>query len=118
MGYPTFAPEAPTPADAWIMFGAYNSPTGDFANYANPVVQKCVNAWASTADVTAIKDACTQAQARIADDAPYLWLGTPTLMFGGGSAVWDKSVVKGFLMDPVFTGQDTTAIFNTITFVS
>ena len=58
------------------------------------------------------------AQAQYYSDAPYLWLGTPTLMFGGGSAVWDKSVVKSFLIDPDFTSQSTTASWYTVTFVS
>jgi ABC-type transport system substrate-binding protein len=118
MGFPTFAPEAPTPADAWVMFVSLHSPTGNFANYGNQIVENCVNAWFSTTDVTAIKDACTAAQLQVNKDAPYIWLGNPTLAFGGGSVVWDKTVVKGFLMDPDFTSQSTTAIFNTVTFVN
>ena len=118
MGFPTFAPEAPTPADAWVMFVNSKSPTGNFANYGNPIVDNCVSAWFTTTDVTAIKTACTAANQQIYSDAPYVWLGNPTLAFGGGSVVWDKTVVKGFLMDPDFTSQSTTAIFNTVTFVS
>lgn len=72
--------------------------------------------WFSTSDVTSIKEYCKAAQAQYYNDAPYLWLGSPTLAFGAGSVVWDKSVVKGFLMDPTFTGESTTAIFNTVTF--
>src|SRR5208337_797308 len=118
MGFPTFAPEAPTPADGWVMFVNSKSPTGNFANYGNPIVDNCVNSWFTTADVTAIKVACTAANKQVYDDAPYIWLGNPTLAFGGGSVVWDKTVVKSFLMDPDFTSQSTTAIFNTVTFVS
>jgi hypothetical protein len=52
------------------------------------------------------------------NDAPYIWLGALKLVFGGGSVVWDKNVVSGMLVDPVFTGESSTAIFNTITFVN
>jgi ABC-type transport system substrate-binding protein len=114
MGFPTFAPTAPDPADAWITFVNVNSPTGNFANYANPVVQKCVNAWFATSDVTAIKAVCTPAYAQVYNDAPYIWLGEATQCFGAGSVVWNKNVVQGFLMDPGFTGEATTAIFNTV----
>jgi peptide/nickel transport system substrate-binding protein len=118
VGFPDFAPGVPTPADAWIDFVSLNSPTGNYANYGNAVVQKCVDIWFSTTDVTAIKEACTAANAQIYNDVPYIWLGTPTLPLSAGSVVWDKSVVQGFIMDPTFTGQQSVPILNTITFVS
>ena len=118
MGFPTYAPNEPTPADAWIFWANYNSPACDYANYANPVVQKCVDAWFSMNDVNAIRQVCTAAYAQYYNDAPYLWLGNPTLAFGGGSVVWQNGIVQGFLMDPTFTGESTTAIFNTVTFVN
>jgi peptide/nickel transport system substrate-binding protein len=117
-GSGTWAPASPIPADAWIAFVGYNSPNGNAAIYANPVVQKCVDAWTSTTDTTVIKDLCTTAQKRVYDDAPYIWLGSPELAFGGGSVVFDKAVVKSLLIDPVFTAYSETAIFNTVTFVS
>ncbi len=116
-GTGTFAPGAPTPADAWLLFANQNTPANDYAIYANPTVQKCVDAWTSTADLSLIKNLCTQAQSQMYNDAPYIWLGAIKLVFGGGSVAWQKSVVKGMLLDPVFTGISSTAIFNTVTFV-
>jgi ABC-type transport system substrate-binding protein len=117
MGFPTLVGLA-NPLDTWLMLGNYHAPTNDYANYANPVVQKCVDAFTSTNDLDYIKQVCTAAQAQYYNDAPYIWLGTCTLAFGSGSLVWDKSVVGSFLMDPGFTTESTTAIFNTVTFVS
>jgi ABC-type transport system substrate-binding protein len=117
-GTGTFAPGAVTPADAWILFANYNTPANDYAIYANPVVQKCVDAWTSTNDVTQIKSLCTAAQLQMYNDAPYIWLGSIKLVFGGGSVAWNKNVVKGMLLDPVYTGISSTAIFNTVTFVN
>jgi len=118
MGFPTFAPTSPTPADAWITFVSLKSPTGNFANYGNSIVESCVNAWFTTTDTTAIKATCTTANTQIYNDVPYIWLGSPKLAFGAGSVAFDKNVVKSFYMDPCFTGEGTTAIFNTVTFVS
>jgi ABC-type transport system substrate-binding protein len=117
-GSGTWAPASPIPADAWIAFVGNNSPNGNAAIYANPTVQKCVDAWTSTADTTLIKTLCTAAQKQVYDDAPYIWIGSPKLAFGGGSVVFDKAVVKSLLIDPVFTSYSETAIFNTVTFVS
>ncbi len=117
-GLSTFAPDAPTPADAWILFGNYNTPVNDYAVYANPVVQKCVNAWETTSNVSNILQLCTAAQAQYYNDAPYIWLGATTLVFGAGSVCYEKSVIKSMLFDPIFTGQTTSAIFNTVTFVN
>jgi hypothetical protein len=118
MGFPTYAPNAPTPADSWLFWANLNSPSGNYANYGNSVVQGCVNSWFNGADVTSITNLCTAAQAQIYNDAPYIWVGSPTMAFGAGSVVWNKNVVKGFLMDPGFTGEVTSAIFNTVTFVN
>jgi hypothetical protein len=60
---------------------------------------------------------CTAAYAQVYNDAPYIWLGAATFAFGGGTVVWDKSVVKSAFLDHEFTGQSTTVIFNTVTFV-
>ena len=117
-GLGTFAPDTPTPADAWILFGSYNTPVNDYAVYANPTVQACVNAWETSDNVTNITQLCTAAQLQYYNDAPYIWLGSTTLVFGAGTVCWDKSVVKSFLLDPIFTGQSTTTIFNTVTFTN
>jgi hypothetical protein len=63
-----------------------------------------------------LKDLCTSAQAQIYQDAPYVWLGTVKLLFGGGSVAWQKGVVKSLLVDPDYSGQ-TYAVFNTVEFV-
>jgi ABC-type transport system substrate-binding protein len=117
-GTGTFAPGAVTPADAWILFANYNTPANNYAIYGNPVVQKCVDAWTSTNDVNVIKDLCTKAQLQMYNDAPYIWLGSIKLVFGGGSVAWQKSIVKSMYLDQVFTGISSTAIFNTVTFVN
>jgi len=117
-GTGTFAPGAATPADAWILFANYNTPANDWAIYANPTVQKCVDSWTATADVNYIKQVCTAAQLQMYNDAPYIWLGTVKLVFGGGSVAWQKGVVKSALLDPIFTAISSTVIFNTVTFVN
>ncbi len=116
-GSATFAPGAPTPADAWFLFVNKNTPANDYAIYTNPVVQKCVDAFTSTTNVAAIQQICTAAQLQIYNDAPYIWLGAVKLVFGGGSVAYQKSVISGMLLDPVDTGISETAIFNTVTFV-
>ena len=117
-GSATWAPSSDTPADAWIYFVNNHDPSGNGAIYANPIVQKCVDSFTSTTDTTAITNLCTAAQKQVYDDAPYVWLGSVKLAYGGGSVVWDKDVVKSLLIDHVFTGEDETAIFNTVTFVN
>lgn len=116
-GTGTFAPSAPTPAEAWIMFASKNTPANNYAIYSNPTVQKCVDAWTSESDANVIKSLCTVAQKQMYDDAPYIWLGSIKLVFGGGSVAWQKGVIKSALLDPIFTGISSTVIFNTVTFV-
>ena len=73
----------------------------------------------STTDVTAIQTLCTAAQKQIYNDAPIAWLGGYGLFEpSGGSLVWKHGVVKGFLVDPVWSGQSTSPIINTVTFGS
>jgi len=116
-GTGTFAPGAATPADAWVLFANYHTTSNDWAVYANPTVQKCVDAWTSTGDVTQIRTLCTAAQQQIYNDAPYIWLGTVKLVFGGGSVAYDKNVIKSALLDALFTSTSSTVVFNTVTFV-
>jgi hypothetical protein len=76
-----------------------------------------VNSFTSTNNITKIQQLCTAAQKQIYDDAPYAWLGTFGLWLPpGGSLVWKNGVVKGFLVDPVWTGESTAPILNTVTF--
>ncbi len=114
-----WGPATLTPADYWVTFVNNQSLWGDWAGYANPTVQACVNAFTQTTNVTFIQNLCTAAQQKINQDAPYAWIGTTHLWLPeGGSLVWKKSVVSGFLVDPVWDGQSTEPIFNTVTFVS
>jgi hypothetical protein len=76
-----------------------------------------VNAFTSTNSIPTIQSLCTAAQKVIYDQAPYAWLGTFSLWLPyGGSLVWKTGVVSGFLVDPVWTGESTEPIFNTVTF--
>jgi ABC-type transport system substrate-binding protein len=117
-GTGTFAPAAPDPADAWLLFANNQTSSNNWAIYSNPTVQKCVNDWTNGASNQTLVSDCTAAQLQFYNDAPYIPLGTLKLVFGAGSIVWNKNVVKSMLLDPVYTGQSSTAIFNTITFVS
>jgi ABC-type transport system substrate-binding protein len=117
-GTATFAPDEPTPADSWLTWVSNETSANNYAIYSNPVVQTCVNDITNGTPVAALTTACTAAQAQIANDAPYVWLGSVKLFFGGGSIVYNNQIVKSFLADPVFSGQSSTAIFNTVQFVN
>jgi ABC-type transport system substrate-binding protein len=117
-GTGTFAPAAPDPADAWLLFVNNQTSSNNWALYSNPTVQNCVNDWTNGSSNSTLVSACTAAQAQVYNDAPYIFLGTLKLVFGAGSIVWNRNVVKSMLLDPVYTGQSSTAIFNTIQFVS
>ncbi len=114
MGYPSYAPNAPTPADAWLAFVNDQGLGSDYANYGNPTVQACVNAWTTTNNQTQLVNLCTAAYKQIYADVPYIWLASPKLAFASGSLVYSKSAVSSFLMDPSFTGESTTVILNTV----
>jgi peptide/nickel transport system substrate-binding protein len=109
-------PSTPTPAEPWVDFLSDVSTWGNVAIYSNPVVQQCVNSFTSTTNTTLIKNLCTRAENQLYADAPYGWIGTFQLWYGDGSIVWQKSTVKSFLLDPVFGGQDSDPIINTVTF--
>ncbi|MDA4121601.1 MAG: ABC transporter substrate-binding protein [Thaumarchaeota archaeon] len=115
-GTGTFAPAALTPADNWLLSVSNDTSSNNWAIYSNPTVQACINAWTQTSNTTLLTDLCTKAQAQVYNDAPYIWLGTIKPLFGAGSIVWDNTVVKSFYVDPVFSGQSSTVIFNTVQF--
>jgi dipeptide transport system substrate-binding protein len=117
-GTGTFAPAADTPADSWLLFVNNATASNNWAIYSNSIVQKCVNEFTLTADSTQLINLCTPAYQQVYNDAPYVWLGTIKPFFGSGSVAWQKSVVSGFYIDPVFSGQSSTVIFNTVTFNS
>lgn len=111
-------PSTATPAEPWVDFLSVHSTWGNTAIYYNPTVQKCIDSFTSTTDESLIKTLCTAAQQQLYEDAPYGWIGALKLWYGDGSIVWQKGVVKSFLLDPVFGGQDSDPIINTVTFVS
>jgi len=111
-----WAPDALTPADNWVSFVSNESFYGNYAGYYNPTVQACVNAFTSTTNTAQIQSLCTAAQGQINKDAPYAWLGVLRLWNIDGSMVWQKGVVSGFALDPVFSGETDIPMFNTVTF--
>jgi ABC-type transport system substrate-binding protein len=94
-----------------------HSTWGNTAIYYNPTVQKCIDSFTSTTDESLIKSLCATAQQQLYEDAPYGWIGALKLWYGDGSIVWQTNVIKSFLLDPVFGGQDSDPIINTVTFV-
>ena len=117
-GTATFAPDEPTPVDSLLTWVANDTAGGNWAIYSNPVVQKCVNDVTDGASQSTLIADCTAMQARVAADAPYIWIGSVKLFLAAGSLVWNNQIVKGFLPDAVFSGQSATAIFNTVQFVN
>jgi peptide/nickel transport system substrate-binding protein len=118
IGVPDWAPALLTPADNWIDLVSNSSVGGNFAVYSNPIVEKCVDSFTSTTNISLIQSLCKPAQSQIYSDAPYAWFGSLKLWLGDGSLVWNKNVVSGFYGDPMWTGYDTAPIFNTVTFTS
>jgi hypothetical protein len=59
---------------------------------------------------------CKSAQQQIYNDAPYYWVGQMKLFTGDGSIAWQKSVVKSFYVDPLFSALSDQALINTVTF--
>ena len=117
-GTATFPQQAITPADLLLQNVNRHSICCNYAIYSKPVVQACVDGFFSIADVSQLKSICRNAQAQIDADSPYIWIGNPTLVLGDGSIVYDKAVISEFLIDPVYTGQTDTVIFNTVKFTN
>ena len=111
-----WSPNAMTPADYWVTFVSNRSAFGNWAIYSNPTVEAGINAFLDSSNVTYIQSMVARAQAQVYKDAPYAWLGTSRLWDVAGSIAWQKGVVSGFYMDPVWGGQTTAPVFNTVTF--
>lgn len=114
--YTNWAPATLTPADYWVTFVSNQSLFGNFAVYNNPVVQNCVNIFTQSSNTSLIQSTCKPAQQQIYNDAPYIWLGVNTLWYFSGSLVWKNGALKSFLVDPVWSGQNSLPIFNTVIF--
>jgi ABC-type transport system substrate-binding protein len=109
-----YAPITLSPSDPWHQYVALPWPSQDWAGYTNPTVQKCSDAFYQTTDQTLIKSLCTAAQNQLNNDQPYYWLGMYGLMAFDGTPAWKTGSIHSFLVDPIYGGQDTTAIINTI----
>ena len=116
LGGSDWAPNTLTPGDFWVSFVSNGSLWGNWAAYYNPTVQAAVTALTSSNNVTYIQSKVSKAYAQIYSDAPYAWLGVTRLWYGDGSIVWNKNVISGFYVDPLFSGDSTAPIFNTVTF--
>jgi peptide/nickel transport system substrate-binding protein len=116
-GGPSYAPYGVTPYDYWVAFVSNQSAYPNWAIYYNPIVQKCVNSFTQTANISYIQSLCRSAQAQVYSDAPYYWIGISRLWVPtGGSTVYNRNVISGFLLDPIGGGQSSIPIFNTVTF--
>ncbi|MDA4113244.1 MAG: ABC transporter substrate-binding protein [Thaumarchaeota archaeon] len=114
-----WGPAALTPADYWQTFVSNESTYGNYAVYSNPTVQMCVNSFTLSDNISYIQQVCKAAQQQMYNDAPYAWVGVSgSWLPAGGSSVYDKNVIKGFLLDPLWGGQSSLPIFNTVTFVN
>ena len=112
------APALPTPADNWILYLSNESYVMNAAIYYNPVVQKAINSFFTSNNLTYIKALFTQAQAQVYEDAPYGWLGVNQLPGISGSWVWQTGTISSFYFDSTWIGEDTSPTLNTITFAS
>jgi ABC-type transport system substrate-binding protein len=117
-GATTYAPDLLTPADNWTTFVNCNSEFNNFADYCNPIVQQAVNDWFNGSNQTALVSAIGAADKQLQIDQPYIYVGVLKLWFGGGTIAYNNAVVKGFLIEPLWSGFDSAPIFNTITFSS
>jgi ABC-type transport system substrate-binding protein len=118
LGTYTFAPGADTPGDPWLGWVSGSTPANNWAVYSNPIVQKCDNEFVSVVSATQLKADCTAAQAQINNDTPYIWIGSLKLVQGSGSMVWNKNQISSSLIDPVYSGQSDTVVFNTVQFTN
>jgi peptide/nickel transport system substrate-binding protein len=117
LGGSYWAPNTLTPGDFWVSFVNNESLWGNWAGYSNPTVQAAVNALTGSNNATYIQSLVTRAYSQIYSDAPYAWLGVNRLWYADGSLVWNKNVISGLYLDPLFNGDNTAPIFNTVTFV-
>ena len=114
-----WAPATLTPLENWVDFVSSGSLWGNWAGYSSPVVQEAIATFTSSTDTAAIQSAVKNAQTQVYNDAPYIWLGTHSLWGpAGGSLVWKPSIIAGFMTDPLWTGQSSSPLINTVTFTS
>ncbi|MDA4130685.1 MAG: ABC transporter substrate-binding protein [Thaumarchaeota archaeon] len=102
--------------DNWITF---TSPLGfDLALWNTTQANQLVNLFDSTTNITEIQSVMAQVQQQVHDQAPYIWLGTFSLLVGDGSIAWKSAVVSHIFVDQAWSGANTAPLFNTVTFAS
>ena len=106
-----------SPSDLWVTTVSNQSGYGNWAIYSNPVVQKAVDAYLTSDNVSYIQSVTIPAQAQIYNDAPYVYF-IPKLWDAYGSIVYNKQIISGFYGDPTYSGMTTAPIFNTVTFTN
>jgi peptide/nickel transport system substrate-binding protein len=117
LGGENFAPDVLTASDPWVTFvDQYGF--GNWADYNNTSVNNEINSFFTSNNATYIRSQLANAQKTVYNQAPYAWIGTLGLTEGDGSLAFNKQIVSGFYLDPMWTGTDTIPILNTITFVN
>ena len=110
-----FLPLTLSPADAWGFYVSNGSVFGNWAGYANPTVQACVNAFLTQTNTATVQSLCTAAQAQVQNDAPYFWIGVPEFPNFDSTMVWKTGVITGFEYEPIVDGTTDLPLLNTIT---
>lgn len=105
------------PIDEWAGLTSNESLSGNGAIYSSPAVLSCISAIRLSPNASSTQSTCEQAESQIYNDAPYAWLGVLHLWWGDGSIVWNKDVISGFYLDPLWNSLMSTALINTITLV-
>jgi peptide/nickel transport system substrate-binding protein len=102
--------------DNWITF---TTPFGfDLALWNTTQANQLSNLFDSTTNITQIVSVMGQVQQQVHDQAPYIWLGTFSLLVGDGSIAWKSAVVNHIYVDQAWSGANTAPLFNTVTFSS
>jgi hypothetical protein len=63
-----------------------------------------------------VQSLISKAQEQIYNDAPYAWIGVLRTQYLGATIVAQKNMINSYYVDPVWTGEDSVPIFNTVTF--
>jgi ABC-type transport system substrate-binding protein len=116
-GAPSYGQVENTPVDNWATFV---TPYGfNLAGWSTPDTIALTQALqGGSANQTYIMQLGTKAQGEVYNQAPYIWIGVFKLVLGDGSVAYDKSAVKNFYFDPMWSGATVPPIFNTVTFNS
>ncbi len=114
-GAPSYGQVENTPVDNWATFV---TPYGfNLAGWSTPDTIALTQALQGGSDnMTYILQLAQKAQGEVYAQAPYIWIGVFKLVLGDGSVAYDKSTVKSFYFDPMWSGATVPPIFNTVTF--